>query len=95
MGAIEIVSDKSTQERFAKEHNAGERCRNFCFENGLVMRAVGDSMIVAPPEAIMFPLESNWVRLVESIPSMVSAFRANKLDAIAYRGLTISKPAPL
>jgi putrescine aminotransferase len=52
MGAIEIVSDKSTHERFAKEHNAGERCRNFCFENGLVMRAVGDSMIVAPPLTI-------------------------------------------
>jgi putrescine aminotransferase len=49
MGAIEIVCDKSSRERFAKDQKAGDRCRDFCFENGLVMRAVGDSMIVAPP----------------------------------------------
>ena len=52
MGAIELVHDKSTRERFAKEQKAGERCRDFCVDNGLVMRAVGDSMIVAPPLVI-------------------------------------------
>ena len=52
MGAVEIVADKSTNERFHKDLNVGTRCRNFCFENGLVMRAVGDSMIVAPPLVI-------------------------------------------
>ena len=49
MGAVEIVCNKSSRERFPKEQKAGERCRDFCLENGLVMRAVGDSMIVAPP----------------------------------------------
>jgi putrescine aminotransferase len=49
MGAIEIVKDKSSRQRFAKRDKAGARCRDFCFENGVVMRAVGDSMIVAPP----------------------------------------------
>jgi len=49
MGAIEIVRNKDGRERFAKEDKAGTLCRDFCFENGLVMRAVGDSMIVAPP----------------------------------------------
>jgi putrescine aminotransferase len=49
MGAIEIVKDKSSRERFAKQDKAGARCRDFCFDNGVVMRAVGDSMIVAPP----------------------------------------------
>ena len=52
MGAIELVCDKSTRERFAKEQKPGERCRDFCVDNGLVMRAVGDSMIVAPPLVI-------------------------------------------
>ena len=52
MGAIELVHDKSTRERFAKDKKAGERCRDFCVDNGLVMRAVGDSMIVAPPLVI-------------------------------------------
>jgi len=49
MAAIEIVKDKSTRERFSKEEAAGGRCRDFCYDNGLVMRAVGNSMIVSPP----------------------------------------------
>jgi len=49
VGAIEIVRDKSSRERFDKDLGAGKRCRDFCFENGLVMRAVADSMIVSPP----------------------------------------------
>ena len=52
MGAIEIVADKATGERFHKDLNAGTHCRTFCFNNGLVMRAVGDTMIIAPPLVI-------------------------------------------
>jgi putrescine aminotransferase len=49
LGALEIVNDKSARQRFPKDLKAGDRCRDFCFDNGLVMRAVGDSMIVSPP----------------------------------------------
>jgi putrescine aminotransferase len=49
VGAIELVADKGSLERFHKDLHAGSRCRDFCFKNGLVMRAVGDSMIVSPP----------------------------------------------
>jgi len=49
MAAIEIVADKETRQRFDKDLKAGTRCRDFCFSNGLVMRAVGDTMIVSPP----------------------------------------------
>ena len=49
MGAIEIAQDKNQRTRFPKDAKAGERCRDFCFDNGLVMRAVGDTMIVSPP----------------------------------------------
>lgn len=49
MGAIELVRDKPSLERFDKALGAGTRCRDISIENGLVMRAVGDSMIVAPP----------------------------------------------
>lgn len=52
VGAIEIVKDKDTRERFHKDLGAGTRCRDFCIENGLVMRAVGDTMIVSPPLVI-------------------------------------------
>ena len=49
MGALELVPHKASRQRFAKELKAGERCRDFCIEQGLVMRAVGDTMIIAPP----------------------------------------------
>lgn len=52
MGAIELVADKSTLERFDKDTGVGSICRDFCFANGLVMRAVGDTMIVSPPLVI-------------------------------------------
>jgi len=52
MGAIEIVADKASGERFHKDLGAGGVCRDHCFANGLVMRAVGDSMIVSPPLVI-------------------------------------------
>ncbi|MEZ5560019.1 MAG: aspartate aminotransferase family protein [Pseudomonadales bacterium] len=47
MGAIELV--RQGRERFPKELSMGERCRDLCIEHGLVMRAVGDTMIIAPP----------------------------------------------
>lgn len=51
LGALELVKNKKTRERFA-EAGAGMRCREHCFRNGLVMRAVGDTMIVSPPLVI-------------------------------------------
>ncbi|MDP2323461.1 MAG: aspartate aminotransferase family protein [Gammaproteobacteria bacterium] len=49
IGGIELVPRKNSRKRFAKDLKAGERCRDFCIREGLVMRAVGDTMIVAPP----------------------------------------------
>ena len=51
LGALELVKNKKTRERFA-ESGVGMRCRQHCFENGLVMRAVGDTMIISPPLVI-------------------------------------------
>lgn len=48
-GSIELVRDKASGERLGKESEAGAICRQACLDNGLVMRAVGDSMIIAPP----------------------------------------------
>jgi len=49
IGALELVPNKASRQRFAKDLKVGERCRDICIEQGLVMRAVGDTMIVAPP----------------------------------------------
>ncbi|KMM84775.1 putrescine aminotransferase [Pseudomonas taetrolens] len=51
LGAIELVQDKATRKRYQGK-GAGMICRQFCFDNGLIMRAVGDTMIIAPPLVI-------------------------------------------
>jgi putrescine aminotransferase len=52
VGALELVRDKATRERFAPLGRVGTVCRDLCVENGLVMRAVGDTMIISPPLVI-------------------------------------------
>ena len=49
MAAVQIVKDKATSTLFAPDLEVGMLCRAHCFGNGLIMRAVGDRMIVAPP----------------------------------------------
>ena len=51
LGAIELVQDKATRKRYEGK-GVGMICRQFCFHNGLIMRAVGDTMIIAPPLVI-------------------------------------------
>jgi putrescine aminotransferase len=52
MGALELTPDKQSRRRFPKDAGVGTICRDICFESGLVMRAVGETMIVAPPLVI-------------------------------------------
>ncbi len=53
MGAIELVADKAGRRPFeASEGTIGLMCREHCFANGLVMRHVGDKMIISPPLVI-------------------------------------------
>ncbi|GAB3038571.1 aminotransferase [Bowmanella dokdonensis] len=49
VGALELVKDKSSRERFAGNGRAGTVCRDSSLQSGLVMRATGDTMIIAPP----------------------------------------------
>lgn len=52
MGAVQLVKDKAKSHPFPSELEVGMVCRGHCFGNGLIMRAVGDRMIVAPPLVI-------------------------------------------
>lgn len=52
MGALLLVKDKASGAPFAPELEVGMICRGHCFANGLIMRAVGDRMIIAPPLVI-------------------------------------------
>jgi putrescine aminotransferase len=49
MAAVQLVRDKSSGAAFAAELSVGMMCRAHCFREGLIMRAVGDRMIIAPP----------------------------------------------
>ena len=52
IGALELVRNKATRQFFDKRGEVGTICRDFCFQNGLIMRAVRDTMIIAPPLVI-------------------------------------------
>jgi len=52
MAALQLVKDKARGTAFPVELEVGMVCRGHCFGNGLIMRAVGDRMIIAPPLVI-------------------------------------------
>ena len=49
LGAIELVEDKASRKHFEPLGRVGTLCRDHCFQNGLVMRAVRDGMVLSPP----------------------------------------------
>jgi putrescine aminotransferase len=49
VGALELVRSKDPVERFEEKQGVGTICRDNLVKNGLVMRAVGDTIVCAPP----------------------------------------------
>jgi len=64
MGAVQIVKDKAARQTFDAALEVGMLCRGHCFDNGLIMRAVGDRMIVAPPLVISKPQIDEMMTLI-------------------------------
>ena len=67
IGALELI-DPDTGERFDKARfpkgfGVGTLCRDICFDHGLVMRSVGDTMIISPPLVITRAEIDELVRL--------------------------------
>jgi putrescine aminotransferase len=52
IGALELVKDKARRQTFPDPGEVGLLCRDLCIASGLVMRAVRDTMIIAPPLVI-------------------------------------------
>jgi putrescine aminotransferase len=68
MGALELVQDKSSLQRFEEDVGVGTICRDTLVANGLVMRAVGDTIVVAPPLVLTHAeadelIEKSWKSL--------------------------------
>ena len=47
--AMELVDDRAERRFFENEGDVGMICRNHCFREGLVMRAIRDTMVLSPP----------------------------------------------
>ncbi len=52
LAAIELVDDKAQRKFFPEIGTVGAICRNYCFNDGLVSRAIRDTMVLAPPLTI-------------------------------------------
>ena len=59
-----LLKDPSTNERFSEDAGVGMMCRKHCFDNGLIMRAVGDRMIIAPPLTLSINEIDELMRLI-------------------------------
>ncbi len=49
IGALELVKDKAERTHFDDVGKTGALCRDHCFANDLVLRAVRDAMVFSPP----------------------------------------------
>jgi len=47
--AIELVADRKARSFYPDPGTVGTHCRNYCFSSGLIMRAIRDTMVCAPP----------------------------------------------
>jgi putrescine aminotransferase len=64
MGAVLLVKDKEGLKPFASDVSIGMVCRGHCFREGLIMRAVGNRMIIAPPLVITRPQIDEMMDLI-------------------------------
>jgi putrescine---pyruvate transaminase len=52
VAGLVLYKNKASKTHFAQDVGVGYVCREHCFKNGVVMRAVGERMIIAPPLVI-------------------------------------------
>ena len=63
IGALELVRDKETRQRFDDPGRVGTICRDHCIDVGLIMRACWDTMVFAPPFCITEEEVDEWAEL--------------------------------
>jgi putrescine aminotransferase len=55
MAALQLVRNRETKELPTAEDNATIFCREHCYANGLIVRAVGQSIVLSPTLVITHP----------------------------------------
>ena len=64
VAGLVLLRDKKSRERFNPEQGVGRLCRDHCFDSGVIMRAVGDRMIIAPPLVMSMGQIDEMVQLI-------------------------------
>ena len=49
VGACELVQDKRTKAEFEMRHAVGAKCMQLCQDRGLIVRAIGNTVVICPP----------------------------------------------
>ncbi len=65
MGALQLVRSKAPLQSFDSALEVGMICRGHCFAQGIIMRAVGDRMIIAPPLVMTLAQVDEMTALIE------------------------------
>lgn len=76
IGAVEIVADKATRARFGgKEGTAGPRVRDRCIARGLMVRAIRDTIVMAPPLIVS---DAEIAEMIATIRAALDDFAASQ-----------------
>lgn len=80
VAGLVLYKDKASRTLFDAELGVGYRCRDHCFQNGVVMRAVEERMIIAPPLVMTHQDIDEMVRRIRrSLDDTLAGLRADGL----------------
>ncbi len=81
MGSLALTPNKETRAKFASETGTvGYRCRERCFANNLIMRHVGDRMIISP--ALVITPDEIDVLIARARTSLDECYAGLKADGL-------------
>jgi putrescine aminotransferase len=73
IGAFQFTKDKSSRTGFDESAGIGMIAREHSFKNGLVMRAVGDRMVIAPPFTLSHEDADELVSIAQKVIELTYA----------------------
>jgi 4-aminobutyrate--pyruvate transaminase len=80
LGACELVQSKTTKAAFDAQRAVGARCMHFCQVHGLIVRAVGDVIVLCPPYIVTAAhLEEIFAKLRRGLDDTLEWARREKL----------------
>ena len=71
LGALQIALDKTTRQRFSDPSGIGSVIRNFCLQNGLIVRATADRILVSPALIINSEQVDEIIRTIRDVLDFV------------------------